>query len=47
MSYSVKMEDIFPDDDEEEDIIQEYDEITDWIRLLRDNINIWNANVIK
>jgi hypothetical protein len=29
MSYSVKMEDIFPDDDEEEDIIQEYDEITD------------------
>jgi hypothetical protein len=30
MSYSVKMEDIFPDDDdEEEDITQEYDEITD------------------
>ena len=29
MSYSVNMEDIFPDDDEEEDIAQEYDEITD------------------
>ena len=29
MSYTVEMEDIFPDDDEEEDIIQEYDEITD------------------
>jgi hypothetical protein len=29
MSYSVKMEDIFPDDDEEEEVAQEYDEITD------------------
>ena len=29
MSYSIEMEDIFPDDDEEEDIIQEYPEITD------------------
>ena len=29
MSYSIDMDDIFPDDDEEEDIIQEYDEITD------------------
>ena len=27
MSYSIEMEDIFPDDDE--DIAQEYDEITD------------------
>ena len=29
MSYSIEMEDIFPDDDEEEEIAQEYDEITD------------------
>ena len=29
MSYSIDMEDIFPDDDEEEDIAQEYPEITD------------------
>ena len=28
MSYTVEMEDIFPDDDEE-DIAQEYDEIYD------------------
>ena len=29
MSYSIDVEDIFPDDDEEEDTIQEYNEITD------------------
>jgi hypothetical protein len=29
MSYSIDMEDVFPDDDEEEEIAQEYDEITD------------------
>ena len=29
MSYSIEMEDIFPDDDEEEDVAQEYDEIYD------------------
>ena len=29
MSYSVDMEDIFPDDDDEEDIAQEYPEIYD------------------
>ena len=29
MSYSVEMEDIFPDDDEEEETAQEYEEIYD------------------